>query len=67
MRFSATIPLLTLLTGSLAASSFAEPPVNAAGETEQYNLQAKVSVTFPDNDSPLGVTFTNGRVARINL
>ncbi|KAF3932872.1 hypothetical protein ABW19_dt0200510 [Dactylella cylindrospora] len=63
MRF---IPLLALLA-STALASIPDVPLNADGQPEQYNLKAKVSVTFPDNDSPLGITIVNGRVARINL
>ncbi|KAK6505157.1 hypothetical protein TWF481_007078 [Arthrobotrys musiformis] len=67
MRFLSALPLIALLTGSVIA---ADPPAGDAPpvpNAEPYNLNAKVAVTFPDNDSPLGITVVNGKVARINV
>ncbi|RVD84586.1 uncharacterized protein DFL_006327 [Arthrobotrys flagrans] len=65
MRFLSALPFIALLTGSVLA---ADPPAgDAPPAAEPYNLNAKVSVTFPDNDSPLGITVVNGKVARINV
>lgn len=73
MRMLAALPLLALsllgrVAADLADSDLPPPqPAAAADEPEVGDLQAKVRVTFPDNDSPLGITIVNGRVARVNI
>ncbi|KAK6359679.1 hypothetical protein TWF696_000822 [Orbilia brochopaga] len=69
MRFSTALPLLALsflgpVLADLADSDLPPPPPQ---QPEVAEIRAKVDVTFPDNDSPLGITIVNGRVARVNL
>ncbi|EPS44733.1 hypothetical protein H072_1264 [Dactylellina haptotyla CBS 200.50] len=66
MRFLSALPLVAIFAGSALAA--AEPPViQPPTNPERVDVKAKVDVTFPDNESPLGITITNGRVARINF
>ncbi|KAF3923467.1 hypothetical protein ABW21_db0207980 [Orbilia brochopaga] len=70
MRFTAALPLLALsfigpVLADLADSDL--PPPQPKEPELAGDLRAKVDVTFPDNDSPLGITFVNGHVARVNL
>ncbi|KAF3908634.1 hypothetical protein AA313_de0202800 [Arthrobotrys entomopaga] len=72
MRFFTVLPFVALLAGSaFAADPPEKPPVGEDGTypdgRRAYDLQASVDVTFPDNDSPLGITIVNGRLARVNL
>ncbi|KAF3914914.1 hypothetical protein ABW20_dc0107808 [Dactylellina cionopaga] len=73
MRFVTLLPLLALLTGTALAADPPQklPPVDKDGKLPDgrilVDFKAKVSLTFPDNESPLGITIVNGRVARLNL
>ncbi|EGX47476.1 hypothetical protein AOL_s00083g412 [Orbilia oligospora ATCC 24927] len=64
MRFLSALPFVALLTGSVLAI---DPPTGSKPSEEPYAMNTNVKVTFPDNDSPLGITVVNGKVARINV